>query len=91
MAAGLAAITASNAGVVGDLAVDGRNCLIVDGHDPVAWATRDRRLVEDCELRSQLGDAAARSVARRWTIAHSADAMLAGLRLGMEIGRGGRG
>jgi glycosyltransferase involved in cell wall biosynthesis len=90
MAAGLATITASNPGVVGDLAVDGHNAVIVEGHDPAAWAESIRRVVEDAQLRVALGDAAARSVARRWTMAHSVDAMLAGLRLGVELQRGVR-
>ena len=33
------------------------NCLIVDSHDPVDWAAAIERLVEDQQLRSQLGDA----------------------------------
>jgi glycosyltransferase involved in cell wall biosynthesis len=90
MAAGLATITASNPGAVGDLPVDGHNAVIVDGHDPAVWAESIRRVVEDDQLQGALGDAAARTVGRRWTMAHAADAMLAGLRLGSELQRGSR-
>lgn len=90
MAAGLAVITASNPGVAGDLPVDGRNALILERHDPSLWAESIRRIVEDAELRATLGEAAAHSVARRWTMAHSVDAMLAGLRLGAELQTGSR-
>ncbi len=90
MAAGLATITSSNPGAVGDLPVDGHNALIVDGHDPEVWAESIRRVVGDQQLRRALGEAAAGSVERRWTMDHSADAMLAGLRLGVELRGGGR-
>ena len=87
MAAGLAVVTASNPGAVGDLAVDGYNAVIVDGHDAATWAAAIARVVGDAELRARLGEAAARSIGSRWTIAHAADAMVAGLRLGHEAGR----
>jgi glycosyltransferase involved in cell wall biosynthesis len=84
MAAGLTVITAANPGVVGDLPVSGHNALVVDGHDPAGWATAIGTIADDAGLRSALGEAAARSIAGRWTTLHAAEAMLAGLRLGLE-------
>jgi glycosyltransferase involved in cell wall biosynthesis len=90
--AGLAVITSDRPGAVADLAAPGSNCLVVRDPSPAAWADAIRLLVGDPELRRRLGDAAARTIADRWTIAHSADAMIAGVRLGaLELAsRGGR-
>jgi glycosyltransferase involved in cell wall biosynthesis len=83
MGAGVATVVSSSAGAVADLAVSGHNCLVIDGHEPEAWAEALSLLVEDHELRVSLGAAGANTVRRRWTIDHAADAMLAGFRLGL--------
>jgi glycosyltransferase involved in cell wall biosynthesis len=83
MGAGAATAVSSSAGAVADLAVSRHNCLVVDSREPEAWAEALRTLVEDHELRVALGAAGANTVRRRWTIDHAADAMLAGLRLGL--------
>ena len=85
MAAGLAAVTSTSAGATADLCVDGRNALVVHGHDPGAWAAALDRLAGDPDLRARLGSRAAATVAARWTLAHSADAMIAGIRLGALV------
>jgi glycosyltransferase involved in cell wall biosynthesis len=81
MGAGLAVVTASAPGAVGDLCVHGRNALVVDGPDPAAWAQAIRGVVEDGSRREALAAAARRTVASRWTIDHSAGAWIAALRL----------
>jgi glycosyltransferase involved in cell wall biosynthesis len=85
MASGLAVATSASPGAVADLCLDERNCLIVPSHDPEAWRDSLARLVRDAELRRLLGQRAYETVARRWTIDHAADAMLAGLRLGVLV------
>jgi hypothetical protein len=88
MGSGLATITSSAPGAVDDLCVSGRNSLILDNHDPHAWAEAIRRLIEDRGLRSQLGDRARDTILSRWTIEHSADAWIAAFRLGLiQAGR----
>jgi glycosyltransferase involved in cell wall biosynthesis len=81
-AAGLAVAVSATPGVLGDLGVDGRTCLIVENHTPTEWAAALRRLVEDRPLRHTLGEAARAAVVGRWSMEHAADAMIAGLRLG---------
>jgi glycosyltransferase involved in cell wall biosynthesis len=81
-AAGLAVAVSAEPGVVGDLGVDGRTCLIVENHTASDWASVLRRLVEDETLRRTLGDAARHTVTARWTMKHAADAMIAALSLG---------
>jgi glycosyltransferase involved in cell wall biosynthesis len=83
-AAGLAVVTSPAPGAIGDLAVPGRNCLLVTEHDPVAWADALRRVIEDRELRHRLGDAAAATVRSRWTLEHAAGAMICALALGVS-------
>lgn len=78
-----APIVSRAAGAVDDLAVDGHNALVVDGHDPATWARSIERIVDDAELRRALADRAHRTIAARWTVQHAADAMIAGLRLGV--------
>jgi glycosyltransferase involved in cell wall biosynthesis len=82
-AAGLAVVLSAAPGVVGDLAVPERNCLIVRDHTATAWAATLRRVVEDRDLRQSLGRAASHTVRRRWTLEHSADAFICGLNLGV--------
>lgn len=83
MGSGLATLTSSAPGMVADLCVDGHNCLVIEGHEPSAWAAAIERLVIDGELRATIAAEGARTVERRWTIEHSADALIAGLRLGV--------
>jgi hypothetical protein len=45
MGAGLATVVSSAPGAVADLALAGRNCVVIDGHDPVEWAAAIRGLV----------------------------------------------
>lgn len=83
MGAGLAVATAASAGAVADLCLNQENALVVEGHEPSAWARALDRLVSDSGLRAKLGAAARSTIARRWSIEHSADAMIAALRLGV--------
>lgn len=83
MGAGLASVTSTSAGAVSDLAVHEQNCLVVDGHAPEDWARAIERIVSDDELRASLGARAATTIRRRWTVEHAAEAMIAGLRLGL--------
>ena len=80
MGAGLATVVSSLPGAVDDLCVSETNCLVVDG-GPDDWATAIGRLVEDAELRTRIGKAAAATIRDRWTLEHAASAMLAGFRL----------
>ena len=80
--AGLATVTSPFPGAADDLAIHEANCLVVEGTDPGDWAAALRRLIDDPQLRRRLGDAARRTIADRWTIAHSTDAWVAGFRLG---------
>jgi glycosyltransferase involved in cell wall biosynthesis len=83
MGAGTAVVVSRNAGAVSDLVVNGVNAVFVEDHDPRNWAAAIRRLARDPELRSTLGENARATIRRRWTIEHAADAMVAGLRLGL--------
>jgi glycosyltransferase involved in cell wall biosynthesis len=83
MGSSLATITSRAAGAAADLAVDGVNCLVVGSGSPAAWAESIRLIVDDVGLQRELGARARATIARRWTLDHSADAMLAGLRLGI--------
>lgn len=85
MSAGLPVVTTARAGATADLCVDGRNAVVVDGHDPERWAAAIDRLAGDAGLRARLGARASDTVAARWTLGHSADAMVAGLRLGALV------
>jgi glycosyltransferase involved in cell wall biosynthesis len=87
LGAGLAAVVSGSAGSTDDLAVDGVNSLVVYSTDPEPWAAAIERLVQDSELRARLGAAARRTISHRWTIEHSADAFVAGLRLGALLSR----
>lgn len=81
MGAGTAVIVSRRVGAVADLCVDGVNCLVADEDDTDGWTEAVTRLVSDTEVRSTLGESARATIARRWTVDHAADAMLAGLRL----------
>jgi glycosyltransferase involved in cell wall biosynthesis len=86
MGAGLATLVSNAPGALGDLAVDGVNCLIVPTHEPEAWARALRRVISDQDLRTALGEHAEQTITRRWSLEHSADAIIAGFRLGSMVG-----
>jgi glycosyltransferase involved in cell wall biosynthesis len=81
MGAGLPVITSDAPGAVADLAVDGSNCVLVREPTSVAWEAALRRVAESPDLRLGLGARAGATIARRWTIQHAAESMLAALRL----------
>jgi glycosyltransferase involved in cell wall biosynthesis len=85
MGAGLATIVSEMPGAVADLCVSEVNCLIVD-RDPENWASALRTLADNRKQRLALGEAARRTIRSRWTIAHAADAMMSGFRLGLLNG-----
>jgi glycosyltransferase involved in cell wall biosynthesis len=82
MASEVAAIVSPAPGAVADLAVSGHNCLVVDRDDPQSWAGRIRELADDGDRRRVLATRARETIARRWTIDHAVEGMMAGLRLG---------
>jgi glycosyltransferase involved in cell wall biosynthesis len=88
MSAGLASIVSTAPGAVDDLCVPDANSLVLDSADPAAWAEALSTLVGDSKLRKTLGVGAKRTIRNRWTLEHAADAMLAGLRLGILQFRG---
>ncbi len=85
MGAGLATATSNRPGAASDLCVDGHNALVVGDPDPDAWASAFERLADPAE-RARLGEAAAATVRRRWTLEHSVDAWMAAIRLGLASG-----
>jgi glycosyltransferase involved in cell wall biosynthesis len=90
MGAGLATLVSRMPGAVEDLCLTGHNCIVVEEDTPSAWADSLAKVTEDEGFRQSLGTAAARTIRSRWTVEHAADAMLAGLRLGV-LARGGEG
>jgi glycosyltransferase involved in cell wall biosynthesis len=89
MAAGLPVVVSRAAGAAADLAVEGTNALVAEAGSAPSWAGRITTLVEDDELRKALGTGASRTIRRRWTLDHAAEAMTAGMRLGALVARGG--
>ena len=87
MGAGLATIVSPRPGAVADLCVSNVNSLIVANDGVDQWTAALSRIIENHELRRSLGAAAARTIRNRWTIDHAADAMLAGIRLGVLTAR----
>jgi glycosyltransferase involved in cell wall biosynthesis len=83
MGSGLAVVSSTAPGAIPDIAVDGRNCLLVHDHRPESWASAIEQVVSDPPLRDELGERAERTIANRWTLDHASDAMIAGLRLGL--------
>lgn len=88
MGGGVAPVVSSYAGATGDLVAPGRTGVLVESHEPRDWAQAIEALVEDAGRRRRIGEAARDFVAERWTIAHSVDAWVAGLRLGALARRG---
>ena len=82
MGSGLAAVVASAAGAVDDLAVDGYNAVVVADHDPAAWAKAIGALIKDRARVDRLGASARRTIESRWSVEHAVDAMIAGVKLG---------
>jgi glycosyltransferase involved in cell wall biosynthesis len=87
MGSGLATIVSEEPGAVEDLCVSGVNSLIVKSGNVDDWGAALSRVLEDHEFRLSLGAAAAQTIRNRWMIEHAAEAMLAGVRLGVLIGR----
>jgi len=85
MGACIAPIVSRAAGAVDDLSLHGHNAIVLDGHEPTAWAMAISRLASDRTWARELGSHARRTIAARWTIDHAAEAMMAGLRLGALI------
>ena len=87
MGAGVAPIVARGAGAVDDLSVNGQNAIVMDSHEPERWAAAIDELAADRTLATDLGSNARRTIEARWTIEHSVDAVMAGLRLGALVRR----
>lgn len=85
MAAGLASIVSNAPGARADLAVPGRNCIVLDSHDPDVWAAAIEDIHRSPKHRLALGRAAKQTVTQRWMLDHSVEAMMAGLRLGALV------
>jgi glycosyltransferase involved in cell wall biosynthesis len=85
MGSGLAPVLSDGPGAIGDLAVDGWNCVLVKERTPETWAIAIERVVTEHELRLSLGDNAVQTIRNRWTMDHSCDAFIAGLRLGLLV------
>jgi glycosyltransferase involved in cell wall biosynthesis len=83
MGVGLLPIVSRAAGAVDDLAVDGHNAVVVDGHEPATWAAAIEGVLANPALRRQLAERARETIEARWSLRHAAGAMIAGLRLGV--------
>jgi glycosyltransferase involved in cell wall biosynthesis len=84
MGGGLATVTSTAPGAVADLCVDDVNSLVVRRNDPESWRRAIERLAADGALRDRLARNARETILRRWTMPHSVDAFIAGLRLGLS-------
>jgi glycosyltransferase involved in cell wall biosynthesis len=80
LGAGLATMVSRDPGVVADLCAHELNSVVVPEQTVEAWTGWLRKVLSDNVFRSGISTAARRTVARRWTIEHSADAFVAGLR-----------
>ena len=87
MASGLTVLTSHAPGALADLGVPHHNCIVVNSHDPNDWATAIGTVATDEALRTSLGAGAMMTILSRWTMEHSVDAMIAGLRLGALVSR----
>jgi glycosyltransferase involved in cell wall biosynthesis len=83
MGARLMPIVSRAAGAVDDLAVDAHNSVVLDGHEPAAWAAAIERVVADPILTRERAERARETIEARWSLRHAAWAMIAGLRLGV--------
>lgn len=82
MGTGVVPLVSRFAGATDDLAVDRVNAVVLDDLEPQTWATAIEALARSRDLLDRMRKRAARTVEARWTMAHSVDAMVAGLRLG---------
>ena len=89
MGCGLATVVSVHPGAVADLAVSGRNCIVVEEPSPESWTAAVGELVRRPTLRTSVGAAGHATIRRRWTVDHGADAVAAGLRLGVLASAGG--
>jgi len=85
MGSGLACVVSRCANAAEDLCMHEVNSIVLDGHDPADWAATIERLVGDPTLRAELGRRARATVEARWTLDHSASAMVAGFALGAGV------
>ncbi|MGI8506941.1 MAG: glycosyltransferase, partial [Solirubrobacteraceae bacterium] len=83
VAAGLPLIASARAGATGDIAVAGRNAIVVDPEDRAAIAAAVRTLTADPARRSALA-AASREIDREWPLQRSVDAFARAVALGAE-------
>jgi glycosyltransferase involved in cell wall biosynthesis len=81
VAAGLPLIASARAGATGDVAVAGRNALVVDPDDRGAIVTAVRTLAADPGLRAAMAQAS-REIDAEWPLQRSVDAYARALRLG---------
>ena len=80
VAAGLPLIASSRAGATGDVAIAGRNAIVVDPADTRAITAAVRRLAEDPELRARLGLGSC-EIDIEWPLQRSVDAFAEVVRL----------
>lgn len=83
MAQGLAAAVSEDVAAIEDLCDPGRNAVVVRPNAVPAWTAALADLLRDGGRRAAIGAAARATVRRRWTMEHSVDAFVAGLRLGL--------
>jgi glycosyltransferase involved in cell wall biosynthesis len=86
MGAGLATLVSNQTGAVADLCADGANAVVIAPNEVAAWRAALDRVIAEPALRDRLGAAGAATVRRRWSLDRSADAFVAGLRLGVLQG-----
>jgi glycosyltransferase involved in cell wall biosynthesis len=87
MGAGVVPIVSSHAGAVDDLAVDGVNSFVLNDLAPSTWADGIRTAASDRDKFGQMRSHAAQTIEARWTIEHSVDATISGIRLGAMLRR----
>lgn len=72
VAAGLPLIASGRAGATGDIAVPGRNAIVVDPDDPAAIASAVHRLAHDPRLRAEMAQAS-HQIDLEWPLQRSVD------------------
>ena len=85
LGAGLSTLVSRSPGVVADLCANGKNSIVVSEQSVQMWADCLRNVITDADLRSALSVAARHTISRRWTIEHSAEAFVSGLRAAREV------
>jgi glycosyltransferase involved in cell wall biosynthesis len=81
MGAGTCSVVSPAAGAVADVCVHRTNCIVVGEDQVSSWANAVAELTLNQKLRREIGARGRRTILRRWTIDHAADAMVAGFRL----------